>query len=335
MPTNQTDDIVEADPLTDVPSDAAESEPDAADPEVTDTELTATDAGATEAGPDVADPDVADPEVVAEAEVADAGADVADADLGETDDTGAGGEPPEPTDPEPPPVMIGEPWFFPNRIMVVKAAPDPDDISAHSVDHHVVSRPSKLGKRWQVAVLSSVVIVVLVALMVTGGRALRSGGVSTRPKVPAPAGVPSDWIAYRDPNSVFLIWHPPTWTVDRSGTSTDFTDPSTDTRLRVDHGDPVPAPEQRQWLDAEAAFAPTHPDYVRLQISPSTYGGAPAAVWEYSYSAGGVALHAAALGFSTTKNGYTLAFQAPARDWEQLLSLFTAFKTSFRIPPGQ
>lgn len=247
---------------------------------------------------------------------------------------GGTGEPPEAAESIPPPVMIGEPWFFPDRISVPLVPADPGDFAPHTVDHHTESRPSKLGKRWQVAMLSSIVIVVLVALMVTGGRALRTTGVSTRPKVPAPEGVPSSWIAYRDPGRAFLIWHPPTWVVDRSGTVTEFTDPGTDIRLRVDHHDPVSPPLEGQWLAAERAFAPSHPDYVKYQIASTTYGGAPAAVWEYGYSDRGTSLHAADLGFSTPSNGYTLAFQAPAQDWDRLLPLFTAFKTSFRIPPS-
>ncbi len=231
--------------------------------------------------------------------------------------------------------MIGEPWFFPDSVLVPRVPHDPDDIVPHSTDHHVVSRPSKLGKTWQVALLSCIVIIVLVALMITGGRALRSTGSTTRPQLAAPAGVPSSWIAYRDPNSAFLIWHPPTWVVDRSGTSTDLTDEATGTRLRIDHHDPVPPPQETQWLGAEQTFMAGHPDYARLQMAATTYGGAPAAVWEYTYSDNGVLLHAADLGFSTPKTGYTLAFQASDQDWQRLLPLFTSFKTSFRIPPSQ
>ncbi len=240
-----------------------------------------------------------------------------------------------PTPPSPPPELIGEPWFFPERISVAKVPPDPDDISPPSTDHHVVSRPSRLGKTWQVAMLSSVVIVVLVALMITGGRALRSSGSATRPKLKPPAGVPSNWIAYRDPGRAFLLWHPTTWVVDRAGSETDLIDPVTNTRLRVDHHDPLPQPLETQWLEAEKSFAATHPDYERLQIGPTTYGGAPAGIWEYTYSDDGAELHAATLVFATAQSGYTLAFQAPAADWDRLLPLFTAYKTSFRIPPSK
>jgi hypothetical protein len=321
VPINRTDD--ETDVAPNVDPDVVEAESGAS---VNDL---ATDQLATE------DEVVKEEEVAAEADVE---VDEPDRDTDRPDDDAGENEPPAsadpPEEPPPPPVMIGEPWFFPDRIAVVKASPDPDDISADSVDHHVISRPSRLGKKWQVALLSSIVIVVLVALMITGGRALRSSGVSTRPKVPAPAGVPSSWIAYRDPNSAFLIWHPPTWTVDRSGTTTDFTDPATETRFRVDHYDPTQPPLDRQWLQAEKTFAPNHPEYERLQIVPTTYGGAPAALWEYTYFDGRTSVHAADLGFSTKTSGYTLAFQANSQDWDQLLPLFTAFKRSFRVPPG-
>jgi hypothetical protein len=231
--------------------------------------------------------------------------------------------------------MIGEPWFFPDRVQVPRVPHDPADITPHSTDHHVVSRPSKLGKTWQVGLLSCIVIIVLVALMITGGRALRNTGSTTRPKLAPPEAVPSDWIAYRDPNSVFLIWHPPPWIVERSGSSTDITDPQTGTRLRIDHHDPVPPPADAEWLPAEATFAASHSDYSRLQMAATTYGGAPAALWEYIYSDNAIPLHAANLGFSTKTNGYTLSFQAPIQDWERALPLFTDFKASFRIPPSK
>ena len=144
-----------------------------------------------------------------------------------------------------------------------------------------------------------------------------------------------NWIAYRDPDSTFLIWHPPSWVVHRSGTSTDITDPETGTRLRVEHHAPVPPPVDAEWLPAEATFAASHSDYVRLQMAATTYGGAPAAIWEYIYSDDGVPLHAANLGFSTPRKGYALSFQAPNQDWERDVPLFTGFKTSFRIPPDR
>lgn len=231
--------------------------------------------------------------------------------------------------------MIGEPWFFPDSVLVPQVPHDPADVVPHSTDHHVLSKPSKLGKTWQVAVLSCIVIVVLVALMITGGRALRTTGATTRPKLAAPSGVPSNWIAYRDPARAFLLWHPPTWVVEARGTSTDITDPATGTRLRIDLHDAVPAPQDAQWLAAEVTFAASHPDYARLQMAATTYGGAPAAVWEYLYSENGVPIHAASIGFSTTKNGYSLSFRAPNQDWDRVLPLFTAFKRSFRIPPNQ
>jgi hypothetical protein len=228
--------------------------------------------------------------------------------------------------------MIAEPWFFPDSVSVEKVPPDPADITEHTTDHHVASRRSLLGRTWQVALLSSIVIVVLVALMITGGRALRTSSV-TRPNLKPPSGVPANWIAYRDPERSFLIWHPPTWSVDRAGSETDLTDPGTNTRLRVDHHEPLAEPLETQWLEAEKSFAATHPDYARLQIGPTTYGGAPAGIWEYTYADRGADLHAATLVFETPQKGYVLAFQAPAADWDRLLPLFTAFKTSFRIPP--
>jgi len=148
----------------------------------------------------------------------------------------------------------------------------------------------------------------------------------------APASVPKDWVAYRDPVTGFAIAHPPDWTVSTSGTRTDFRSPSSGAYLRVDHREPPGPSPEGAWRDLEPAFAGQNANYKRVQITPTTYDGYRAAVWEYTYAGGGAALRAVDLGFIAGNRGFALNFQTPASDWDRLQPVFAAFKASFKAP---
>jgi len=148
----------------------------------------------------------------------------------------------------------------------------------------------------------------------------------------APASVPKDWVAYRDPVTGFAIAHPPDWTVSTSGTRTDIRSPSSGAYLRVDHREPPGPSPEGAWRDLEPSFAGQNANYKRVQITPTTYDGYRAAVWEYTYSGGGAALRAVDLGFIAGNHGFALNFQTPASDWDRLQPVFAAFKASFKAP---
>jgi len=82
----------------------------------------------------------------------------------------------------------------------------------------------------------------------------------------------------------------------------------------------------------EPTFSARNADYKRVQITPTTYQGYRAAVWEYTYAGGGAALRAVDLGFVTPSHGFALNFQSTASDWDRLQPVFDAFKASFRAP---
>jgi hypothetical protein len=145
--------------------------------------------------------------------------------------------------------------------------------------------------------------------------------------------VPGRWVAYQDPATGFRLSHPPSWTVERNGTLTDFRDPASAAYLRVDYtSSPGPSAEQA-WRDLETRFANENPNYKRIRIASTTFKGYPAAVWEFTYTGRGVPLHAVDLGFVTGTYGFALNFQTRAEDWAGMQDEFEAFKASFR-PPG-
>jgi hypothetical protein len=85
-------------------------------------------------------------------------------------------------------------------------------------------------------------------------------------------------------------------------------------------------------LEYEPRFAAQTSNYRRLQITPTTYQGYPAAIWEYTHSGRGGQLRAVNLGFIAGEYGFALNFQTPAGDWEELQPVFEAFKASFKAP---
>jgi hypothetical protein len=202
------------------------------------------------------------------------------------------------------------------------------------------SWPPPPRPRIAVGILGVLVAAVMVALLVTNGRVGRPGRTTTtvaqnRPALRTdPAAVPADWIAHRDSQANFGISYPPTWTVREEGTVLSVRDPATGAELRIDHGivrgdvDP-----QRTWIDLERSFAAQHAsDYRRLQLSPATYLGHPAALWEFTYAERDVAVHAVDLGFTTKNRRFALYFQAPASEWQRMLPVFSGFLSSFQAP---
>ena len=156
------------------------------------------------------------------------------------------------------------------------------------------------------------------------------------PVVEGSAGVvPVDWVTYTDPNNGFTIAHPPDWQIvpDTSGpNSIDIREPLTGTYLRVAWTDsPGPSP-QAAWEKYAPQFGATHDRYREIQITPTTFMGFPASLWEYEWSSGSVDLHAYNLGFVTGEYGFALNFQTRAENWERSQGLWEAFKAGFQPP---
>ncbi|MFN2488310.1 MAG: serine/threonine-protein kinase [Actinomycetota bacterium] len=147
--------------------------------------------------------------------------------------------------------------------------------------------------------------------------------------------VPEDWATHVDKGSGFAISYPSDWTAVSQPTdamSMDFRDPEGGTYLRIDWTDSPGNDPAQAWRDFEPVFRAGHSNYERMQITPTTFKGFDAALWEFTYSDGGARLHAADLGFVTGDYGFALNFQTRAEDWAASQDLFEALKTSFRPP---
>jgi hypothetical protein len=147
------------------------------------------------------------------------------------------------------------------------------------------------------------------------------------------AEIPDDWVEYAPGDLPYRVFHPPGWTVSRlDDTRTDIRDPDSGTYLRLDwvaaRRDPLGA-----WEENEPAFAASHANYERLGLDETTYQGNRAALWEYRYEDGGVALHAYNLGVNADENGFALNLQSHADDWERAQELWPLFLSSYRFEP--
>lgn len=164
----------------------------------------------------------------------------------------------------------------------------------------------------------------------TNGEGTEPTGSETDPDV----AVPSDWATYRDPGSGYRLAYPAGWQlIQDADNSIDFRDPETGTYLRVQWTTtPGPSPEGA-WETQAESFGASHAGYEEIGITPTTYRGHDAAVWEFKYEEGGAQLHAADLGFVIGDDyGFALYFQTHEEDWAASQVLFEQLKTAFRPP---
>ncbi|MBW3657741.1 MAG: serine/threonine protein kinase [Actinobacteria bacterium] len=145
---------------------------------------------------------------------------------------------------------------------------------------------------------------------------------------PPDAAVPDGW--ERVAGETWSVAVPAGWEVrDASGPRVDLVDPASGAYLRVDWTDSPKADPEADWQEQSEAFAARHDDYRELRIEEVDYADA-AAIWEYTYRAGGAALHAYNLGFVAGARGYALNFQTRADDWEAMEPMFEDFLRTFR-----
>jgi hypothetical protein len=202
------------------------------------------------------------------------------------------------------------------------------------------SWPPPQRRRWGVAILCSLVVVVMVALLITNGRPAHNASRTSarqaaqqRPVLSTNAAdVPSNWITYRNAAVDFGTAYPPGWSVQEEGQVVTIRDPVSGSQLRIDYSTPPGQDPVQSWTDLERSFSAQHPDYTRLQLSPATYLGHTAALWEFTYTDGNVRVHAVDLGLLTKKYRFTLFFEAGADSWQSLLPTFRGFLSSFQAP---
>ncbi|HEY7071848.1 MAG TPA: serine/threonine-protein kinase [Acidimicrobiales bacterium] len=158
---------------------------------------------------------------------------------------------------------------------------------------------------------------------------------ATTTTAPATApGVPAGWTAYQDPSGRYRIAYPAGWEVVPAGGSlTDFRDPATGAKLRVDWTDTPGADPAQAWRDLAASFGPAHDNYQEIGIGPTSYRDYNAALWEFRYGSSPL-IHATNLGFVTGGRGYALLFTAPEDQWAASQATADQFRQAFQPGAG-
>ncbi|MFA9445315.1 protein kinase [Egicoccus sp. AB-alg6-2] len=146
---------------------------------------------------------------------------------------------------------------------------------------------------------------------------------------------PGDWQVVEGPT--YRVAVPAGWQERAaSGNRTDWVEPGTGAYLRMDWTDAPASDPLADWEQAEAGFAQRQSDYQRVRLEPATYRNWEAAMWEYTYTSGGAALHAINLNVLADDLGhaYALNLQAPAGEWDRIADQFPAIAGSFEPTVG-
>jgi eukaryotic-like serine/threonine-protein kinase len=165
-------------------------------------------------------------------------------------------------------------------------------------------------------------------------------GAEDPPEDPAPdeggaetdvpeAEVPEDWQVVDGP--AYQVAVPSSWEVSPGqGRIVDHSDPDSSTYLRVDWTpDPRPDPVAN-WQELSADLASRFDDYQELQLSEVTFRGQPAALLEYTYTAGGAELRAYNLNILAGDRAYALNLQSTAQDWDEVEPQFASMVGGFQ-----
>jgi eukaryotic-like serine/threonine-protein kinase len=157
---------------------------------------------------------------------------------------------------------------------------------------------------------------------------------SPSPPSPSPAGqgVPRGWTTYTEPDIGYRVAYPSDWNVvDEGDAITDFEDPDSGTYLRIQYTPADGTSPQTKWENFSQDFAARHDNYEEIGITPTTFLGYEASMWEFTYSIGDVDLHAADLGFEAGAHDFALFFQTGSDRWDETRDLHEALLDSFRV----
>jgi len=252
--------------------------------------------------------------------------DTAGSDTAQTDTPAA--EPQEPVEDRPPPAPL------PPKVALARMfSPDPGSppvVFTPEEEHREPAPPWPVPRRrsYWVMGLSTVVTLVLIAILFTNGREIFTSKGRTNRII---ASV--DWLQYTDPETGFRIDHPSGWNITREGNYTDFRHPEAAAALRVVVQDSNARSAEFAWLELERQFREKQPSYSRIRLQPTEFKGYNAAEWEFTYSRQGVQLHNLDLGVVTGAKGFTLNFESRQSNWPVVKAFMERFKSSFVPPP--
>ena len=156
---------------------------------------------------------------------------------------------------------------------------------------------------------------------------------SARPSTVTPtssaASVPAGFEQYRDTTG-FSLAVPSGWTVSRQNGRVYFREPEGSRLLIIDQTDnPQPDPVA-DWTRQEQARRDSYTAYRRISIAPVDYFQ-KAADWEFTYAGRTARTHVRIRGTVTgSDQAYGIYWSTPDSTWQQNLSYWQTFTTSFR-----
>jgi hypothetical protein len=230
-------------------------------------------------------------------------------------------EPPPPPEPLPPRVALAR--------MFSPAPGTPPVVFTPEEEHREPAPPWPVPRRrrYWLAVLSTVVTLVLLAILLTNGREIFTSEGRTNRII---ASV--DWSEYTDPETGFKIDYPSDWRIFREGNYTDFRHPDAAAALRVVVQDSNARSAEFAWLELERRFKVAQPTYSRIRLEPTEFKGFNAARWEFTYERRNVQLHNLDLGVVTGAKGFTLNFESREANWPIVKAFMDRFESSFEPP---
>lgn len=147
----------------------------------------------------------------------------------------------------------------------------------------------------------------------------------------APPVAEQGWTEYPIHDTGYAISYPEGWEVSESGQAVRFSDPASATSFLVEYTTTPGDDAVAAWESQAESFAQKHPDYSEITIEPTEVQGFDtSAIWEFTYTDGGVPLHAIDIGMANDEIGFAHFFQTSADDWEAEQGTLETFRDSFR-----
>jgi serine/threonine protein kinase len=146
--------------------------------------------------------------------------------------------------------------------------------------------------------------------------------------------VPAGWHRYTDPSLGWSVAVPKGWQRSVQAGGTQFSDPAGGRYVSFGTRYPAGSSAIGAWRSQERAFRSTHSNYQRLQLATVPVAGADdAADWQFTYTEGGVSLHALDRGMVYGTRGYGIYFQTHTDQWASSARMLRTIVSTYQ--PGR
>jgi eukaryotic-like serine/threonine-protein kinase len=145
------------------------------------------------------------------------------------------------------------------------------------------------------------------------------------------APVTEGWADYSIADTGYVVSYPEGWEIAEDGTQVTFSDPASSTSFLVEYTTEPGDDAVAAWEAQAETFAAEHGNYQEITIEETTVEGFDtAAIWEFTYDAEGVTLHAIDIGMANDDIGFAHFFQTTEEEWDSNQELLQQFRDSFR-----